>query len=189
MYTAGTGWTGTDSFAFTARDPSGEIGQGIAEVVVTSVPASLTVLAAADGFVDASNPTRNYGSRNDLRVDASPNQSTYVRFELGAYGAGATGLALRVNAGSTLAAGFEVHATDGGWVESTLTAQTAPAVGALLASSGPVQSGSWVEVPIPAAAVASDGSVNLVLTALSSTALRLNSRETATPPELVASTG
>ena len=52
----------------------------------------------------------------------------------------------------------------------------------------PVTSGAWVEITLPASLLGTgDGTVDLTLTPLSSTALRLDSRESSYPPQLVVS--
>lgn len=55
---------------------------------------------------------------------------------------------------------------------------------AVVVSSGAVSGGTWVTVPLPAP-VTGDGIYDLVLTPRSPTALKLDSRESATPPGLV----
>jgi hypothetical protein len=99
-------------------------------------------------------------------------------------GASAATSTLRVHAASSLAAGFQVGRSTAGWSESTITWNTRPAVVEALGSSGPIQAGTWVEVPLTGL-VTGDGTYDLVLTPLSTTALRLDSRETPTPPELL----
>lgn len=187
-YTAPEGWTGTDTFSYTATDPSGLSGAASGTVEVSTAPAEFTVVADADAYVSSSAPTTNYGSRRDLRVDAdAPVQHSYVRFSVtGLGGAAPSALRLRVHAASTLAAGFEVRASSGAWAESTVTFDSAPgAATEVLATSGPVTAGTWLDVPLPAWLLAGDGPVDLVLTPRSATALRLDSRETATAPELI----
>jgi hypothetical protein len=97
-------------------------------------------------------------------------------------------LTLRLHAGSSLSAGFEVHASSGTWDEATLAWNGAPAPGELLAASGPVTSGAWVEIALPPSLLPTgDGTVDLTLTPLSNTALRLDARESTAAPQLVVS--
>ncbi len=180
---------GVDTFAFSVTDAGGLSGQGTATIPVSAVPASVAVPVAADGFVDASNPTRAFGSRADLRIDGSPAQRSYLSFSLGPIATHAVGLTLRIRAGSGLGAGFDVNSTTAGWSEGDLTWNSAPAPGALLSTSGPVSSGTWVEIPLPLGAISANGTVDVVLMPLSSTALRLEARESGTPPELMVTTG
>lgn len=189
-YSAPAGWTGTDTFSYVARDAAGSVGQAQASVVVTAAPSEFTVQASADGFVSESLPTTNFGTRPDLRLDGSPVQRTYMRFAVSGLGTSSpTSLTLRIHAASTLSAGFEVRATTDAWAESTLTWADAPGAGNLLATSGPVVAGTWVDVALPTSLLNGDGGVDLVLMPLSDTALRLDSRETATPPGLVVGNG
>ncbi len=189
-YIAAADWTGTDTLGYLARDPGGLAGQAQASVSVTSAPALFTVPASADTYVSDSAPTTNYGRSTALRVDgASPVQRSYVRFPVSGLGSTPPAtLTLRLHAGSSLSAGFEVHASSGTWDEATLAWNGAPAPGELLAASGPVTSGAWVEIALPPSLLPTgDGTVDLTLTPLSNTALRLDARESTAAPQLVVS--
>jgi hypothetical protein len=185
-YTSDPGWVGSDSFSYRVRDLGGLWAEATATVSVATQPAELTVAAAADAYVDADRPTSNFGARTDLRLDSSPLQHTYLRFSVtGLGGVPPVETVLRVHAGTGLTAGFDVRlAAQGGWTESTLTWATAPGLGTVLATTGPVAAGSWVSVPL-LGVVSGDGTYEIVLTPRSSTSLRLDSRESATPPHLV----
>lgn len=137
----------------------------------------------ADSYVDASRPTKNYGSRSNMRVDANPDRTSYVKFDV--QGAGVpSGATLRVFAETSNNVGFDVYEVlDTTWDESTLTYSNAPALGALLGSSGPVAGGSLVSLDV-SGAVAGDGLVTLAIKTTSSTATRITTKEGANPPEL-----
>ena len=140
---------------------------------------------AEDAYVDETKPTTNLGSRTEIRTDASPKQRSFLRFKVTDIGTMTPRLlSLRVHASSALAAGFEVRTVSGDWSESTLTHATAPQPGNVLAVSGPVAAGSWVEVPLRGF-VRGEGTYDLALTPLSNTGLRLDARESGTPAELV----
>ncbi len=183
-YTSQADWTGSDSFTYTVTDAGGLSSTALASVNVQSSPAQFTLTPAADAFVDETKPTTNYGSRVDLRLDASPVQQTSLRFDVVGLGSQPPASAvLRIYALSSLAAGFEVHTSSGPWTESGLTWNNRPTTGALVGTSGPVATDTWVEVPLTGV-VTGDGSYDFVLTPLSNTALRLDSRESMKPAEL-----
>ncbi len=160
-----------------------------AHVDTPDVPTSFTWQVSEDAYVDGANPSSKLGTRPDLRIDASPDQRTYLKFQVTGVGTRApVTQTLRIHAASSLNAGFDVRTVaDTSWSESTVTYNTAPPVGALLATSGPVTSGSWVEVPVTGL-ISGDGTYTLALTPRSSTALKLDARESGTPAELLADT-
>ena len=139
----------------------------------------------ADAYVDASKPTTALGRTSDIRTDGSPRQQSYLRFVVSGIGTQTLSRArLRVSVGSSLPEGFEVRAVTGPWSEGTITYATAAPVGELLATSGPVVSGSSVEVPI-SGLITGDGTYEVALTPLSNTGLRLDARESGRPARLV----
>ena len=88
--------------------------------------------------------------------------------------------------------GFNVSAAPSGWTESTINFSNAPAVGTLLGQSGPVTSGQWIDVHLPASAFSGgNGSYTLALDGLSSTTLSLASKEDVAghKPQLLLDTG
>ena len=183
-YTSQAGYTGSDTFTYSATDGGGLRTTALATVSVQGAPAQFTLPTSADAFVDETKPTTNYGSRPDLRLDGSPVQQTSLRFDVVGLGSQPASTAvLRIHAASALSAGFEVRRSSGAWTESGLTFNNRPTPGVLVATTGAVAAGSWVEVPLTGV-VTGDGTYDLVLTPLSTTALRLDSRETANPPEL-----
>jgi len=147
--------------------------------------AAATFDAAADTYVDASAPNTNYGTQTTLRTDNSPVIRSYLRFTLSGAVAGSAILQFYAETGSSR--GVEVRAVaDTTWGETTTTYANAPAVGALLASTGPFSAGTWHTLDV-SAAVTGDGPVSFALVNLNDTAVRFTSRTgtTATRPHLV----
>jgi hypothetical protein len=141
----------------------------------------------ADSYVYASQPDQNFGSNAALRTDNSPLLRSFLRFDAQGV-AGAGQVLLRVYAETANATGVDLHTVaDSGWSESGITFNNAPAIGPVLASSGPVGAGSWVSFDVTSA-VTADGPVSFALTSPSNTAIRFGSRSSANPPELTAST-
>lgn len=175
----------TYQYRVDAVDAAGNSTQSnIVELMTPPPPPGVTLNPEADSYVNASNPGSNYGNSTQLRTDASPEIRSYLRFDAPLQGP-VTSATLRVHASSNLSAGFEVRAvSDNGWGEDTITFANAPQTGSLIAASGPVSAGSYVDVDVTGY-VTGSGLYSFALTPLSNTNLRLDSRENATPPELV----
>jgi hypothetical protein len=74
------------------------------------------------------------------------------------------------------------------WVQTTITYNNAPAVGAVVNGSGAVSSGTWIEVDVTSA-ISGDGTVSLALLPVGTTRDLFSSSETGSGPELVIVTG
>ena len=98
--------------------------------------AEVTASAVADSYVESSRPTRNNGTRNQLRVDGSPILNTYLRFDVqGATDFSSAKLRLFFNTSSN--SGIQVRpVANTTWGETTITYDNAPAIGAV---AGPAQ--------------------------------------------------
>jgi hypothetical protein len=149
------------------------------------VPGSVTFTPVADSYVDVSIATGNKGSGLKLRVDGSPTVSTYLRFTVSGLSASVARVTLRVYANSSQSKGYDVHSVaDTIWGETTITSANAPAMGAVVGSSGPATADAWTSVDVTPL-ITGNGTFSLGLTTLSVTALALGSRESANPPQLV----
>jgi hypothetical protein len=175
----------TYTYAVVAFDRAGNESAGSNAVIVTTVaPATVTLNPVADAYVYDAQPDANFGSNAALRTDSSPVLRSYLRFEVQGV-AGAQSVLLRVFAETGNTQGIELHpVTDTSWTESGITFNNAPAIGAPIASSGPITAGSWVTFDVTGV-VTGDGSVSFAITSPSSTATRLSSRSGANKPELV----
>jgi hypothetical protein len=184
----------TYSYVVTAFDAAGHS--------TASPPGTVTTLAGggttttnlnptADAKVDGSTPSTNFGT-TALRVDASPDVRSYLKFDASAVSGTIDSATLRIWATSSQSVGFDVYGvSDSTWTESGITFANQPS-GSIsatkLGSSGPVTAGTWKTVDITAL-VNAPGVWSVVLRTTSSTALALSSREDAThPPELVITT-
>jgi parallel beta-helix repeat protein len=162
---------------------------GCIAVVAFAMPATVaratTFTAIADSYVDASTPTANFGSSTTLRVDGSPIQTTYLKFDVSGLPSPSSA-ALRVFVTSDNADPFAVYeVANTSWSQSTITANNAPAVGGIIASSGPVTAGNAYTLDV-SSAVTSNGLVSLALKTASSKSITLRSREfTGNRPELL----
>jgi hypothetical protein len=149
---------------------------------------SLTILPAADAYVNSGSPTSNYGSATTLREDASPDLHSYIKFDLSGVTFPITKATLRLYANSTSSTGVNINGvTDNSWVESTINYNNAPAFNPTPAgSSGSIsQAGVWISVDITAL-INTSGLVSVAVTTTNATAISLASRETgANAPQLV----
>ncbi|MDH3250487.1 MAG: DNRLRE domain-containing protein, partial [Acidimicrobiia bacterium] len=140
--------------------------------------------ASADSYVDGVNVSSNFGTSTDLRVDGSPDLRSYVKFSVAGITGPVASATLRVHANSTHSTGFEVQETTSGWGETTIAYTNAPGFGPSLGTSGPTTGGAYVEIDVTGY-VTGNGDISFALTALNNTNLRLASRETSNPPQLV----
>lgn len=148
------------------------------------VPASHT--PTDDTYVNSSSPNNTYGKATRVRTDGEPVLYSFLRFDLGA-APGATTAAIEFRAESRSSAGFAIHAvpnTD--WTEQQLTWNTAPALGPVVATTGPLTAGMTYVFDVSAAVSNDpDGVVALAFATAANTAIAITSREGAQPPELM----
>ena len=157
----------------------------------TTTPVTRMALTpTADAYVYEVDHATNYGSSATLRVDGSPLQRSYLRFTVQGLDGSVSYASLQIYANSTLTAGFDVNAVeDNAWNESTVDFTSAPSVGPVIASSGPVTAGSWVFINL-SNYVLHDGTYVIALTPKSSRGLSLASRESgANSPQLIIESG
>ena len=131
---------GTWYYRVRAVDGAGNLSAASAAagpVVVPPVPpasTTLTVTATADTYVHSSLKTTNYGSATTMAADSSPQQIALLRFALPAAPAGThlVSATLRLRTTTNSFSGSTdpqpVQLADNGWVESTVTWNTRPAL-------------------------------------------------------------
>jgi acid phosphatase type 7 len=148
-------------------------------------PGTVILVPVADSYVDASNPTTNYGTSTQIRVDGSPVVRSYLRFNVSGLTGPATSAVLRVYANSAQATGYTAYSVaDTTWGETTITDANAPAFGGSLGTSGAITAGTWTSVDVTSA-IAGNGLVSFGLSTTNATALSMSSRTGANPPQLV----
>jgi hypothetical protein len=184
----------TYSYVVTAFDAAGNHTASPAGSVTTAAggggPGTTTLTAVADAKVDASTPATNFATAA-LRVDASPDVRSYVKFTTGALTGTVQKVTLRIWATSAQSVGYDAAGVgDSSWTETGLTYANQPSasIGAKLGSSGPVTAATWTSVDVTAFVKAA-GTFSFVLQTTSGTALALASREDAAhAPQLVITT-
>jgi archaellum component FlaF (FlaF/FlaG flagellin family) len=171
-----------------ARDSAGNATTSTARNVTVS-NAGLTFTSIADAYVSSGTPAGNFGTATQLRLDATPEQRGYVKFDV-QVGAPIRRAKLRIFTGSASTIGFEVRGvTDSSWGETTITFANAPAASTTVTgTSGGYAAGAWVEIDVTSL-VTGSGLVTIALTTTSNTALPLSSREGANAPQLIVETG
>ncbi|NKQ37073.1 MAG: DNRLRE domain-containing protein, partial [Chloroflexi bacterium] len=171
----------------------------IASATATSTPplgSTVNFESEADAYVWEGAPTANYGSQTILHAwtGGNPNSqfNSYVRFNVAGLSGPVTQAVLRLYAWDSNNDGFRVHAVvDNSWIEtgtSGITYQSAPSLGSLIETHGPITTATWLEVDVTNY-INGDGEYSFGLTGDSASRLRLRSRESSQPPELVIETG
>lgn len=146
-----------------------------------------TFLPVADTYVNASSPTSIYGKATALRMDASPNVHTYLRFNvMGLGGKTISRARLMIYTNTSTAKGIRALAVaDNTWSESTTNYNNAPALGGQLALSPAAAAATWITLDVTPY-ITSEGSFNFGIVTDSTTAISLASREAgANAPKLI----
>ncbi len=151
-------------------------------------PGTQSILPVGDAMVRTDYPDGNYGSGSTLRVDTSPKTQSYLRFDLSGLVGTVANATLRIYANSGSSVGYQVHpVADQTWDELSISFGSAPAIGEVIGSSGPISPDTWTTVDVTAL-VTGRSSVDFALTGLNKTSIPLDSREGANPPQLVVQT-
>ena len=132
---------------------------------------------SADAYVSQTRPTANFGSAKELLASGRPKvRRGYLRFDLANLTGTVANATVRFYSKDASQSGFEVHAvTDSTWDEQTITYETAPAPGPVVATALHTAADAFTSVDITGL-VAGGGVVNLAVTSADSR-LRFTSRE------------
>jgi hypothetical protein len=145
---------------------------------------SETVIASADAYVTSSDPSANFGSDPDLRIDSAPNDKSqarvlrsYIHFDIPASSEPPVRATLRLYATGGDKNGVTVSVASNNWDEQTITWDNSPSYSASpTVASGPFEGGVWISLDvtplIPAA-----GAVTFALTSSSPAPMAFASRE------------
>lgn len=149
----------------------------------------VTFTPVADSYVDASSPSTNYGTSNQVRMDGSPVVRTFLRFNVNGLSGMVTQATLRIYANSAQSTGYNVGlVTDNSWGETTINNTNAPSIGSAVGSSGKITAGSWISVNVTSL-VSTNGNISFGAWTTNSTAVSFSSRTDANPPQLVVTYG
>ncbi|MDP9259180.1 MAG: DNRLRE domain-containing protein [Actinomycetota bacterium] len=145
---------------------------------------SVTVIASADAYVTSSDPSANFGSAADLRIDNAPNDKSqarvlrsYVHFDIPASSEPPVRATLQLYATGGDKTGVTVSVASNNWDEQTITWDNSPSDSASpTVASGPFDGGVWISLDvtplIPAA-----GPVTFALTSSTPAPMAFASRE------------
>jgi hypothetical protein len=139
--------------------------------------------------VGADAPTKNNGTLTTLRIDGSPIVQSYLRFNVLGLNGTVTRATLRIFANSASTSGCVANTVgDNTWTETGINYNNAPPLGLTLGSSGPISTGTWINMDVTVY-ITGDGTYSLALTTPGSTAVSLASRESgANAPQLIIET-
>ena len=145
---------------------------------------SRTVIASADAYVTSSEPSANFGSATDLRIDSAPNDKSqarinrsYIRFDIPPSSEPPVSATLRLYATGGDKNGVTVGVASNDWDEPTITWDNTPSSSASpTVASGPFDAGAWVSLDVTALIPAA-GPVTLALTSSAPAPMAFASRE------------
>jgi hypothetical protein len=146
-----------------------------------------TLTPIEDAFVRKDYPTTNYGTFGEVRAQSNPLMIGYVKFNVQGLSGTVTKAALRFFAATDLSGGYKVYRTGSGWSEGAINYDNSPALGAVIGASGAVTAKTWSTVDVTAY-VTGNGTYSFGVTDPSATMLRLGSRESPHPPQLLIQT-
>jgi sugar lactone lactonase YvrE len=165
----------------------GAVAPGAARVVAAAGP--VIVPASADAQVAQSSPDSTFSTTATLGVDGSPVLESFVAFDIGDPGAPVTRATLRLFVTNGSANGPKVYRSDTAWSEASVTWNTRPLRGDLVADVNRVAAGSFVAYDVTSA-VTGAGRVSFDLVADSNDGTAFRTREASTnQPQLVVETG
>jgi hypothetical protein len=113
----------------------------------------------------------------------------YLTFNIQGVNAPVARVQLKIYANSATTVGCKVFAVpDVGWVERSITYNTAPPLGNQVGSIGSFRGSSWITIDVTPL-VTGNGTFSLAITGLNATAVSLASRESGTfVPQLIITT-
>jgi hypothetical protein len=201
--TGATNYTVDSDAQITATVPSGA-GTGPISVDTAfgsatsagSFAVTATFTSTDDTQIDQGSPATNHGAETSFSVDNRPVKHGLLRFSVDVGTGSIQSVKLRlycVNASSVGGSIFGTSPADpyAGWVESTVTWDTAPAIsGTSWATLGAVKAGTWYEVDL-SALVASNGTYSLRITTTAANGADYATKEMAGSfaPQLVVTVG
>ena len=117
----------------------------------------------ADAYISKTKPAANFGASNMLRLFGGPIGASYMRFDVKGVPGKVRHATLRLYSYTQSNTGFQVHApTRNDWKEATISYETAPPVGDLIAASEPFNAKQWTSVDLTSL-VKGDGIYDFIL--------------------------
>ena len=149
----------------------------------------LTFTPVADAFVNSNRPSVNFGTDTNIRVDATPVQIAYLRFNVSGLSGAVVSARIQMECVNASPEGGTIYTvSNNSWQETTLTYNSRPAIdGAALDALGQVGIGDIVELDVTAA-VSGNGTYSFAMDSTRPNGVHYYSREGINPPVLVIST-
>lgn len=113
-----------------------------------------TITVTDDTYVRSDMATTNFNADDELQIDGSPTRRTLLKFS--SLPAGIDAVKLRLYVTFSTGQGYNVNADACSWTSSTVTYNTAPAPGTVLASPASDPAG-WNEITLPRTAFSDAG--------------------------------
>ena len=168
----------TYSYQVVAKDLAGnQSGPSVASIVSTpSGPTTVSFVAVADSYTDATAAAANFGTATNVFADTSPAQRGYLRFVASGISGTVQSAVVRVWVTDSASNAPQIATTSSAWTETGLTWNNQPAPGTVTGDLGSVSKNTFIEYPVTVA-VNGDGTYSFVLVAQSSNGLGVASRE------------
>ena len=143
----------------------------------------------ADTTVRINRPTRNYGSRSYLEVDASGRKISYLRFNVSGLSGTVVSARIQLKCIDESSFGGTIYAiSDNSWHELTMTWDNQPGIDSLSQDTlGAVSVGDIVELDVTSA-VTGNGTYNFAMDSNNNNGADYYSREGLNPPVLIITT-
>jgi parallel beta-helix repeat protein len=123
------------------------VGGALLSVSPATPATSAEFVATADSFVSAARPTSNYGGLPLMLASASPSKMMYLRFDVSGIAEGSTAI-LKLGIAKRDREGLEIRGVNGAWDEATINYRNAPAPGAAVVATGPLEKLDRVTVDV-----------------------------------------
>ena len=170
----------TYSYQVVAKDLAGNHSDpSVASSVTTpapSGPTTLSFVAVADSYTDATAAAANFGTATNVFADTSPAQRGYLRFVASGITGTVQSAVVRVWVTDSASNAPQIATTSSAWTETGLTWNNQPAPGTVTGDLGSVSKNTFIDYPVTVA-VNGDGTYSFVLVAQSSNGLGVASRE------------
>jgi hypothetical protein len=136
---------------------------------------SAEFIAEADTYVTSLHPSSNRGGEPELKADADPQRTIYLRFNVNGV-TEESSVALKLWIEKKTRRGMEVRSVSEPWNESEITFENAPAPGPIGAVTGALPREDWIVVDV-SSLVRTNGIVSLALTTANENSIKAASRE------------
>ena len=146
---------------------------------------TVRLVPVADAYVNSLKPDANYGTSAKLRTDDDPDTRSFMKFDVQGIDGTVTRAILRLYANSASSTGYNVNrVSDSSWTELELTYNSAPPVGEIIGSSGPIVASTWTTIDVTPLVVG-NGPLPLALTPIDDRSISFSSHEGENSPELI----